>query len=162
MLKLIKTDLSAIATGRQIRASINTSQKEAMVSLILILRQNGISKLVAVMNLEPLKPLQTLKHQDQNLLVNGLSGLHGAIVQPDVVMANKLVSEPVQMTVAKDLQLNLLRALWVTVSAGHYGLNGPIVQKNVMKKVMVLVKRLDFVSMGMLVIWDVMIRLLLR
>ena len=117
MLKLIKTDLSAIATGRQIRASINTSRKEAMVSLILILQQNGISKLVAVMNLEPLKPPQTLKHQDQNLLVNGLNGLHGAFVQPDVVMAKGHVSEPVQMMTAQDLQLNLLHAIKVTASA---------------------------------------------
>ena len=88
-----------------------------MVSLILILQQNGISKLVAVMNLEPLKLLLTRKHQDRNQLVNGLNGLLGVFVRLDAVMVKRLVSEPVQMMTAKDLQLNLLHAIKATVSA---------------------------------------------
>ena len=87
-----------------------------MVSLILILQQNGISKLVAVMNLEPLKLLLTLKHQDQNLLVNGLNGPHGVFVPQDVVMVKRLVSELVQMMTAKDLQPNQWHAIKATVS----------------------------------------------
>ena len=140
-----KTDLSVTATGLRIHASISTSQKEAMVSLILIHRQNGISKLVAVMNLEPLKLLLTLKHQDQNLLVNGLNGPHGVFVPQNVVMAKRLVSVPVQMMTAKDHQLNRLHAIKVTASDGQHGLNGPIVRKNVTKKDMVLARRLDLV-----------------
>ena len=88
-----------------------------MVSLILILQQKRVSNLVAVMNLEPLKLLLTLKHQDQNLLVNGLNGLLGVFVRLDVGMVKRLVSEPVQMMTAKDLQLNLLHAIKATVSA---------------------------------------------
>ena len=114
--KIDKTDLSATATGLRIHASISTSQKEAMVSLILILQQKRVSKLVAVMNLEPLKLLLTLKHQDQNLLVNGLNGLLGVFVRLDVGMVKRLVSVPVQMMTAKDLQLNLLHAIKATVS----------------------------------------------
>ena len=88
-----------------------------MVSLILIHRQNGISKLVAVMNLEPLKLPLTLKHQDQNQPVNGLNGPHGVFVPQNVVMAKRLVSVPVQMMTAKDLQLNRLHAIKATASA---------------------------------------------
>ena len=88
-----------------------------MVSLILIHRQNGISKLVAVMNLEPLKLPLTLKHQDQNLLVSGLNGLLGVSVRLDAVMVKRLVSEPVQMMTAKDLQLNRWHAIKATASA---------------------------------------------
>ena len=87
-----------------------------MVSLILIHRQNGISKLVAVMNLEPLKLLLIRKHQDRNQLVNGLNGLHGVFVRLDVVMVKRPVSVPVQMMTAKDLQLNRLHAIKATVS----------------------------------------------
>ena len=111
-----KTNLSVTATGLRIHASISTSQKEAMVSLILILQQKRVSNLVAVMNLEPLKLLLTLKHQDQNLLVNGLNGPHGVSVPQDVVMVKRLVSVPVQMMTAKDLQLNRLHAIKATVS----------------------------------------------
>ena len=112
-----KTDLSATATGLQIHASISTSQEEAMGSLILFHRKNGISKLVAVMNLEPLKLPLTLKHQDQNLLVNGLNGPHGVFVPQDVVMVKRPVSVLVQMMTAKDLQLNRLHAIKATASA---------------------------------------------
>ena len=108
--------MSVTATGLQIHASISTSQKEAMVLLILILQQKRVSKLVVVMNLEPLKLLLTLKHQDQNLLVNGLNGLHGVSVRLDVVMVKRLVSVPVQMMTAKDLQPNQWHAIKATVS----------------------------------------------
>ena len=87
-----------------------------MVSLILILQQKRVSNLVAVMNLEPLKLLLTLKHQDQNLLVSGLNGLLGVSVRLDVVMVKRPVSVPVQMMTAKDLQLNRLHAIKATVS----------------------------------------------
>ena len=87
-----------------------------MVSLILILQQKRVSKLVAVMNLEPLKLLLIRKHQDRNLLVSGLNGLHGVFVRLDVVMVKRPVSVPVQMMTAKDLQLNRLHAIKATVS----------------------------------------------
>ena len=111
-----KTNLSVTATGLRIHASISTSQKEAMVSLILILQQKRVSKLVAVMNLEPLKLLLIRKHQDRNQLVNGLNGLHGVFVRLDVVMVKRPVSVPVQMMTVKDLQLNRLHAIKATVS----------------------------------------------
>ena len=110
-----KTNLSVTATGLRIHASISTSQKEAMVSLILILQQKRVSKLVAVMNLEPLKLLLIRKHQDRNQLVNGLNGLLGVFVRLDVGMVKRLVSVPVQMMTAKDLQLNLLHVIKATV-----------------------------------------------
>ena len=111
-----KTNLSVTATGLRIHASISTSQKEAMVSLILILQQKRVSKLVAVMNLEPLKLLLIRKHQDRNQLVNGLNGLHGVFVRLDVVMVKRLVSVPVQMMTVEDLQLNRWHATKATVS----------------------------------------------
>ena len=87
-----------------------------MVSLILILQQKRVSKLVAVMNLEPLKLLLIRKHQDRNQLVNGLNGLHGVFVRLDVVMVKRPVSVPVQMMTVEDLQLNRWHATKATVS----------------------------------------------
>ena len=87
-----------------------------MVSLILILQQKRVSNLVAVMNLEPLKLLLIRKHQDRNQLVNGLNGLLGVFVRLDVGMVKRLVSVPVQMMTAEDLQLNRWHAIKATVS----------------------------------------------
>ena len=78
--------------------------------------------------------------------------------------ANLLLDEQVQVHMKKDHIKYWIHGTvkQATCHTGQHGLNGRIVRKNVTKKDMVLAKRLDLASMGMLVISDVTIRLLLK